>query len=84
MSKLGAAGAWRSQKLLHKRLRSFWAQGKKGQRERKGRALGIEKPLEQKGKRPTLSGKKKKHQVGLVHLGEWAVGNEEQVEKLKY
>lgn len=59
MSKLCAAGAWRSQRLLHNRLRSLWAQGMEGQRERKGRASGIETPSEQKGKRPTLSVKKK-------------------------
>lgn len=60
MSKLlRAAGAWRSQKLLHKRLRSLWAQGKEGQRERKGRAKGIETPSKQKGKRPTLSVKER-------------------------
>lgn len=36
MSKLCAAGAWRSQRLLHKRLR--WAQGMEGQKERRGKA----------------------------------------------
>lgn len=66
------------------RLRSLWAQGKDGQRERKGRALGTETPSRQKGKRLTLSVKKKKYQLSLVHLGEQAAGEEEQVEKLKY
>lgn len=81
MSRLCSAGARGSLRLLHKRL---WAQGMEGQRERTGRASGIETPSEQKDKAPTLFVKKKKGQLGWVYLGEWAVGKEEQVEKLKY